>query len=363
MRLKNLLQYIHNEKNNDALLHLKEAQDNPISVSRKAPPAFLTQTPLGTTHEETNEEKIENRKNAQKEEKESLISWNRSSMPRQKSSRKSIAFNQKINTYGSIHHWIYEDIKLSMSKMSIVSLIFGLLFLGVLFFIIGFLTAVSIAPNSKEVKNVSSAWQDSNQSSDNKFIHGFNAVGAGMANKAISSHVGPLGKVLGAGTTVVPKTLQPFARYGTNAANAQVQTTARSMNPFLYSSSPYRTTNPAMMPPQQPMNSSPAYYGQPQMQHPPTPMAPQGTYLSPQPNVNSFPNDQQIQNSPYQQPYTPPSSPYAGQQPYPQQPNTYAPPPQQQAMMQPMMMPAQPNMQQPYQQPPQPFVNQQGYYR
>jgi hypothetical protein len=123
-----------------------------------------------------------------------------------------------------------------MSKMSIVSLVLGLLFLGTLFFIIGFLAAVATIGSSPSGggSSPSTTWQASNEKKGGGkgFGHVVSSIGGGIVGKVVGHQIGSLGKVVGT-SSVVPKSLQPFARYGMGKAQSEIRRDVRQVNPFV----------------------------------------------------------------------------------------------------------------------------------
>jgi hypothetical protein len=322
------------------------------SVSLEALPSFLTKTPLGTPCDETVELKpaaeipvrrVEKAKGLKVSLQKQAVDPARGMSKKLKQKvvygNKPVKSNQRARTYGFIYRWVYEEVRLSMSKMSIVSLVLGLLFLGTLFFIIGFLAAVTIIGSSTSVaENSPSAWHASNAHSDGKKSggKGLGQVVGGFVGKTVGKQVGSFEKAVGA-PVIVPKSLQPFARYGMGKVEGEVKRDVRQVNPFVS----HRRAKP-LSPEQQPYNPQQSYSPQPPMV-PQQPVVPQ-QYASPYGYQGA---------SPQNPVYAPPQTAVAYQQPpaisqggYNQ---GYALPQQQQVMQQSYYPP--PMQQQPYQQP------------
>ncbi len=363
MELKNLLQQKENwEKafgtqaaNRSCVL--SEGRSSHSSVSLAPLPSFLTKTPLGTPCEEMDglkpmaeipvrwEQKVSDSKGPLQRQ---VVEPTREAPKRLKQKtgqrKKPVKLNQEARTYGFIYRWIYEEVRLSMSKMSIMSLVLGLLFLGTLFFVIGFLAAVATigsSPSGGGGGKPLSTWQASNEKkgSGKGFEHAVSSLGGGIIGKVVGHNIGSLGKVVGS-STVVPKSLQPFARYGMGKVGSEIRHDVRQVNPFV-SRKRGRPVSPEQQPygPQQPagyQQYAPPYasQGAPQGQF-------QGQAYGPSPTALG-----------YQQPaVVPPTAPQNGYQ-------GYYPPPQQQMMQQPYYPQA--VQQQAYQQPlPQPMMPQQ----
>lgn len=357
------------------------------SVSLAPLPSFLTKTPLGTPCEETVElkPKAEIPVRRTQETKDLKVPLQRQALdsprvgPKRfkqqvKYGKKPVKPNQGARANGFIYHWIYEEVRLSMSKMSIVSLVLGLLFLGTLFFIIGFLAAVTVIGSSTTGGgNSASAWQASNTQSDGKksdgkgFGHVVNSIGSGIVGKAVGHQIGSLGKVVGT-SAVVPKSLQPFARYGMGKVGGEVRRDVRQVNPFV-SSRRARPLSPA---------EQQAY--SPQQPYPPQQSYSPQTYNSQQPGgAQQYASPYGLQGSSPQNPvYVPPPTAVGYQQPgtipqggynqgyaLPQQQQSYYPQPmQQQPYQQPLAQPIAPQQQMmPNSQYQQQMPPQQGYYR
>ncbi len=313
------------------------------SVNYEPLPSFLTQTPLGTPHEETiglssgvfkpREEFSVVRQQEATVSRVSLSSGKAVEQTRQlpeKPKRKMEQSKKIVKPYKGgqenrfIHRLVYGEVRLSMSKMSIMSLVLGLLFLGALFFIIGFLAAVSTLKPDEEIRHSQSAWQASNtdpQQGDAKSqksgklgrIAG--AVAGGLLGQELHKQFAPLGKIVGAASSVVPRPLQPFARYGAGSARAEVRSVERQVNPFYperrgqqsyYGGQPQSSGVPQQYPASQyqqgqpyPAPSFPGYQGYGAMP-PQQPMMPQQPIGVPQQVMQPSPYPQYPQQYPQQ---------------------------------------------------------------
>jgi len=308
------------------------------SVSDGPPPSFLTGTPLGTPREETTGFKSSGSKpgvvrpaDVRQQGEIATVPLARKGVAQARHSpenlvqktgpsRETAKPHEGNGNYGSIYHWNNKKVGLSMSKTSIMGLVLGLLFLGVLFFIIGFLAAVATLKSDEKQHSAQSAWQDPNTFSQQD-SHGkksgkwgriAGAVGANLVGQALHK---PLGQIAGAASSAVPQPLKPFARYGIGSTHAAARNAGRQMNPF----SPHRMTAPAQQPPIQPPMSQPymapppaqPYYGTPAVPgaYPQAPAPFQGGYAGYAPPL------QQQPPPPYYQP-----QPQMGAPQYPQYP-------------------------------------------
>lgn len=341
------------------------------SVSLDPLPSFLTKTPLGVPCDEAVEVNSRMSTSVQGRQKvrsssassQSQVVEQRREVPRrlrQKTGqqRKSVKSSQRVRTYGFIYRWIYEEVRISMSKMSIASLVLGLLFLGTLFFIIGFLAAVSTISSSTSGEGTSSpVWQASNTQDDKKGAgkglgRVVNNIGGGIVGKVVGHQIGALGKVVGT-SSVVPKSLQPFARYGMGKVRGEIREDIRQVNPFV---SHRRKRSPA---------GEQQFYGSQQPggeQQYPSPyssqgISPQGQVYGPPSMAVGYQQPAAISQGGYSQSYAPPQQQMM-------QPSYYPQPMQQQAYQQPATQPMVPQQQMiPGQQYQQPVPPPQGYYR
>lgn len=325
-------------------------------------PSFLTQTPVGTPYVDPVE--------AVQQPAES---------PKEQAKR-----HKRKRTNGFIQDAARRKAKRSMSKMSIMSLVLGLLFLGSLFFIIGFLAAVATLKSDDRKHGSLSAWQASNINSQEdqvqegqgrKSAHGSGGFKGGLLTGVIQKQLAssPLGKAVGAASASVPAPLKPFARYGIKSSQAEVKSVTAQVNPFAtrrrQGVGPQGYDNAQQQPPvapqpYPPLESQPSYGASVPYPQPVASLQanPQGGYY----NQAPLPQQPPMMQYPPQQPSYQQPAPMMQQQPYyyqqpPQQPS------QQIGMPQPMMAPPYPQQmgaqQLPYPSYPQPMPPQQGYYR
>jgi hypothetical protein len=332
-------------------------------------PSFLTKTPLGTPCEETVEWKpmAEIPLKGQNKVRDTGVSLQRQvaeparGVPKRfkektGQGKKAVKSNQGARAYGFIYRWVYEEVRLSMSKMSIASLVFGLLFLGTLFFIIGFLAAVAtIGSSPGGGGNTPSTWQASNTHDEKKaggkgFGRVVSNIGGGIVGKVVGHQIGTLGKVVGT-SSVVPKSLQPFARYGMGKAGGEIRRDVRQVNPFVPQK---RGRGPSQQPysphqPEGPQQYAPPYgiqggsvqnqfQGQPQGQ---SQGQLQGQAYGPPSAAVGYYQPAATPPGGYNQGYGPPQQQQMMQQSYYPQPV----PVQQQAYQQPLMQPMMPQQQ------------------
>lgn len=373
-----------------------------VPVSQGPPPSFLTNTPLGTPNDETGA--LRSMRHNSISSQPSVRSNNHTSLEETYIHRASGSamieqhvepprmmpnVTKRARKNGFVHRWVYEEVRLSMSKMSIMSMVLGLLFLGALFFIIGFLAAVATLKTEEHQHDSHSAWQASNTPAQEDHRHGAGASGrlghiattvAGTAvGGAVHKQLQPLQKALGATAHIVPAPLQPFARYGMGSARAQVRYAGREVNPFVHKGPQAYAQPHYPNAPQQGMNMQQPY---PQQYPTQTNYPMQGGFQQsggmPQGGQAGYPAGAYGQGQPLQQPIMmqqPAQQPMMQQQmQQPMQQPYYQPTMQQQqfqqapAVQQPMMSPPQQQMypQQPMMQAPaypQQMMPQQGYYR
>lgn len=187
-----------------------------------------------------------------------------------------------------------------MSKMSIIGLILGLLFLGALFFIIGFLAAVSTLESKEEEHSPHPTWHTSNSNLHHEESKGKKGGKlAGIVGKLIGKEAS---KALKGASSVIPKPLLPFARHGIKSAHSEIRHVGRQFNPF------HPHGRGAMPDPQYNPEPQPYYGGY-------------------DPHQQGAPSQPYV--APYTQPYGPPSAQENYQHPptFPQEgyPGYYAP--------------------------------------
>jgi hypothetical protein len=319
------------------------------SVSHSPPPSFLTKTPLGTSNEEAveftprhelpaNRQRYEGMKPTLPSHRQTFEQAKQAPEKLKKKTnwlKKSAEVHKRVSKNGIVHRWVYEEVGLSMSKMSIMSMVLGLLFLGILFFIIGFLAAVATLKTQEGGKAHSSqsAWQASNKPAHDQpgVSDALGGIAAGMGgrfvNQTLNKEFQPLNSAIGKVAKVVPAPLQPFARYGINTGRLQAKEGVRQVNPFV----PHGRRVAA----QQPYGS---VQPQPQLQQQYAMAQPQGYPLSnsaPQgyPQQMAFPQGgNQMYGAPQQQQMVMPQQQIYYQQPMAPQQQMMAP--QQQMMTQ-----------------------------
>jgi hypothetical protein len=353
--------------------HSGDAYTVASSMNGGPPPSFLTSTPLGTRSEDSVETVMRPHRGAampQAErvshdsqpvhlvEQEPLRVRNDTQNIRRPKGRTIVT--QKAHKKVLVNRWVNEEVRLSMSKMSIMSLILGLLFLGALFFLIGFLAAVGTLKSEEVAQSSKGAWEASNAPAQEEHPKGgkgpggaLEKIAGGVVGGIVGKELAPLSKAIGTAGGKVPAPLQPFARYGIGSANSQVRGATRAVNPFApqrgrppQEQQPYGGPQQQQVGPQQ--YPGPAGYPS-QMAIPSqggyaqgyTPQQQQIMQQPPQQQYYQLPMQQQMQRQPLQQ------------QPMPQQQMIA---PQQPQMMQQPLYPQQPQY-------PQQMVPQQGYYR
>ena len=197
--------------------------------------------------------------------------------------------------FGQFVDWLNEELTLTMSKLSLLGMVFGLMFMGALFFVVGFLSAVTMygtgKPDSSAQVQPAQAWAAHSQQAQQAQPH---PHGGGMASGLVGSLTGfearRASNVVGRSTTGatlgalshVPAPLRPFASHalmsGTGGATKSVThgiygAAHTAANPFGRNAAHYPAPQPMPYPTQnQPQQySAPAYapvpapipYGQP----------------------------------------------------------------------------------------------------
>lgn len=132
-----------------------------------------------------------------------------------------------------IDNWIIQEFWFAMNKLSIVGLVTGLMFLGAIFFGVGFLTAYQTIPSST-VTAEPMAWEKGIQrygpaappyTAQPSNVHG--GVASGLASGVvgnqmhnfITAHTGKISGAVGAVQSKIPAPFQPFVNYGANRVN------------------------------------------------------------------------------------------------------------------------------------------------
>ena len=137
-----------------------------------------------------------------------------------------------------LDNWIFQEFWFVMNKLSIFGLMMGLMFLGAVFFSVGFLTAFKTIP-AGEVSPESS-WHTANASTIHRSggkvhapIPGSGELGhfgsVVVGSEAQNVALGAAGKVLGVAGKLngkVPAPLQPFANYASARVNQKTTDTA-----------------------------------------------------------------------------------------------------------------------------------------
>lgn len=260
-------------------------------VSLEAPPSFLTNTPLGE---------------AIAPSQEKTISHGETSVRKKQPSRRT----QKPT-------WLLEELSFTMNKMSLAGLVFGLMVLGTLFFVIGFLAAVAtLGTNTKPTHPSWSSLNSAPPQMQAAIAGGTGLVGQ-VAGKLLRDEATKLQSKMGGGvlagaiTQHVPAPLQPFAQQAQNRFSAMAQQNInRAFNPVL---SATRPTNRLVSHGATPGAASPFA---PHQGYQPQPQAPQGY-----PTQNAYPAPAPVYPN-AQQAYTPAPRYNAAPQ------RGYAPPPQ-----------------------------------
>ena len=215
-----------------------------------------------------------------------------------------------------IQQLVYDEVKFSMSKMSMAVLMLSLMFLGALFFVVGYLSALTsidsgTSPSPSSWQALSTHSEDAQHHPSQKQNHGFSGFFDRYAHSQVQQEVSGLKNKESNIALMVPKPLQPFARYGVGQVNVQTRKLANQVNPFANRKNVGAPVAPQPYgppPPHQPY----AQYGQMQQQPVPPyqqpsqyPYSQQG-YPPPQPQYQPPP--------PYTQQVYPPQG---TQQPYP----------------------------------------------
>jgi hypothetical protein len=197
-----------------------------------------------------------------------------------------------------IQQLVYDEVKFSMSKMSIAVLMVSLMFLGALFFVIGYLSALtsisSTSPSQSSWQALSTHPGDAQHHPSQKQRHGLGGFFDRYAHSQVQQGLSDLKNKESSVALMVPKPLQPFARYGVGQANVQTRKLANQVNPFAN-----RKNMGAPVVPQP--------YGPP----PPQPYGPHG-----QMQQQPAPQYQQPPQYPYSQPGYPPPPQYQPPPPY-----------------------------------------------
>ncbi len=272
--------YLHGLRNHK--LELVKSQ-----VSQDAPPSFLTNTPLGET--------LKSPKAPSNFPSESIVKKKQPSKKIQKTT------------------WLLEELSFTMNKMSLAGLVFGLMVLGTLFFVIGFLAAVAtLGTNSKQTHH---SWATLS-SGPGAAAGAATGLAGRIAGKLIRDEAVKLEAKMGGGalggviTQHVPAPLQPFAQQAQNRfASMGQQGINRVATPLIAGvRGPQRFAAPAPTPgAASPFAPRPSFQQPPLPQRPAAPVAyPPPTYPAPQPYTSPSRTAPSAQNRYAPQGYPPP---------------------------------------------------------
>jgi hypothetical protein len=196
-------------------------------VSKEPPPDFLVGSPLGHPLENPHKKPI-------------LSSVQPVKKPKQRSSQRMI------------RSWLLEELSFSMNKMSLAGLVFGLMVLGTLFFVIGFLAAVATFGTGKTTTH---SWTDASMQHHQQ-AQGKPGIFGKLAGRFIQEEAIKVESKLGGGVIGgviakhVPAPLQPFAQHAQNKiAMTSQQAVNRVANVAIGNTNqPYMTTHPQNTP-------------------------------------------------------------------------------------------------------------------
>jgi hypothetical protein len=127
-------------------------------------------------------------------------------------------------------YWVYEEITFSMNKISLLGLVLSLMFLGALFFTMGFLVAITTIPPKTE-SPTHPTWSQANAPAQQQSHAAPSAGGkllGGVVGKLTHDEAIKLESRLGGGAagkivSHVPAPLQPFANHAQNVGTAHLQ--------------------------------------------------------------------------------------------------------------------------------------------
>ncbi len=222
-----------------------------------------------------------------------------SSPPKVQSKKWRDSFLKSFKEIPFINHWIIQEFWFAMNKLSIFGLMMGLMFLGALFFAVGFLVAYKTFPESP--KPPTQTWAQASQSAPPQSKNGERSDLSRVASRAVAEKqheflanvVSRVEGTLGIAQSKIPAPLQPFANYAANRVHtnavggiyAASRYSRQEAKKFFQGQVAQPPSSP--MPPQNPQNGP--YQGQnqlpPQTQHP----LPQG-YAPPAPPHPSMPS-------------------------------------------------------------------------
>lgn len=218
------------------------------------------------------------------------------------------------------HNWLLEEFSFSMNKISLAGLIFGLMVLGSLFFVIGFLAAIATFGTNNSA--APTTWASANTASTNSQPSALGRVASSIGGSIVRDKVARLESHLGGGAlssvvTKVPPSLQPFAAQAQNQlaikSQQRINNVAESGIAGAFSPSSFgRAQNRPSR--QQDIQQQPAAPNAPLLRRPPAPIfAPK----NPQQQAGQQPQYRRVYPPPAPQVQQPPALQYYQQQPQP----------------------------------------------
>ncbi|WP_032113700.1 hypothetical protein [Candidatus Paracaedibacter symbiosus] len=256
------------------------------------------------------------------------------------------------------YNWLLEELSFSMNKISLAGLIFGLMVLGSLFFVIGFLAAVATFGTGRS--SSSTSWASANQ--EHKGSTAVGKLAGTVGGKLLRDEVIKVESKLGGGALSkvvnhVPPALQPFAAQAQNQLAIKSQQHIEGISGTVHGSfSPHTFGSAQNVPHPGPQSS---YHPQSTVETN-LPSKPQPAAFAPKPHPQQQyqQRQQQLRSHPYQQQ----QQGYQQRPPMPAQRHLQSSPQQQpiqQHQQQHHRHLVQQNPQRPPQQPPQYAQNQQ----
>ncbi|MBX9977648.1 MAG: hypothetical protein K2X98_05335 [Alphaproteobacteria bacterium] len=223
--------------------------------------------------------------------------------PAKKSWLLRLSESKRLNQF--IDHWVVQEFRFVMNKLSILGLVTGLMFLGAIFFAVGFLTAYRTLPASDAAPGHAQVWANALQSGgkgqgENSGTAGnpLASIGANTLGSQVQQGVSSkLDKVLGglgALASKIPAPLQPFIHFADNRVSQKITQSAHAASDYSRDQAKRVFSGQApQMPQYTPQNHHPQ-----QQKYPPQPYA-QGQ------QGQSYPQQQQMQQPYPQQMYVP----------------------------------------------------------
>ncbi|HXF90404.1 MAG TPA: hypothetical protein VNJ29_00575 [Candidatus Nitrosotenuis sp.] len=221
-------------------------------VSQDSPPAFLTHVPLGIPLESDHERSI-------------LYS------------ETAIIRKRRPAKRAKIIAWLLEELSFTMNKMSLAGLVFGLMVLGTLFFVIGFLAAVTTLSTPSPSLQPQTSWSSASTAPTMQQTPQHPGLIGRIAGKLIRDEAVKVESKMGGGalggaiTQHVPAPLQPFAQQAQNKLTMSVQQNvnklASAVTPGSRPQHPFHPNQQAPTSPQMPLAA-------PHQQQPLTPTPP-----------------------------------------------------------------------------------------